>query len=194
MNTNDEVKVFAQVGLMKEPKWLRGTLLEAHFPESGYLVQTSGNKIWSDKVKRYERLVCKDGIYPAVIEFENKHWNSLKNFISDAMSKFFPNEKLIIKEEEKIISACDEVVTINSGITEVESIASFAEHPVWEVQTWHSIPSTRWEPGDVDCKLIGNAFSSLSGAKIFVDAVWSVHSDCYWTSLEENNSIFDGDF
>lgn len=180
MKSNDKVKVFAQVGLMKEPRWLNGILLEDSFPESGYLVQTSGNKVWSDKVKRLYTLDCVDGVYPKVVKFEDKNWNDLKDLITKGINNFFPKEPIVIKEEEKIISAYNDMVTISADITEVESISAFYEHPVWAIHTWHETASTRWEPADVDCKLFGNAFNSIDGAKCFIDAVWSIVSEGYW--------------
>lgn len=177
MKANDEIRVFAKLGLMKEPRWLKGKMLEEHFPEDGYLVEVNGNKIWAekDKVKRYEKLSEND-----VIDFENKTWESLKKLIIEAMNKFFPNIDYKINEEEKIISANCDAVTIGCDKDEVESIVAFRERACWSVLIWKTIPATRFEPQDVDSILFGNGYNVFTGASIFMDGVWKSISDYHF--------------
>lgn len=183
MNTNDKVKVFTKIGKMRQEKWIVGTLLES-FPESGFLVGSHGNNIWVDKSNSHTIKKFNRSNKEMVVEFENNSWEKLKQLISEGMNKFFPDVKLVIDEKEKCISALNDGVTISSGITEVESIACFSELPTWEVNVWRTIPATRWEPEDVDCKLAGDGTSAFAAAKVFLDVVWRETMDDYWCQFD----------
>ena len=105
--TGDKVRVNAKLGKMRESKWIEGTILESDF-EDDVLVETRFQKVWSPRraVKMFKKLEydSTNHVWPAVEEFKNKYWNDLKSSVSKALEEFFPNIKMVVDEEEKIIN------------------------------------------------------------------------------------------
>lgn len=191
MNNGDLVKVFTQIGSMKKPRWLVGNAIDCDFPELGILVETHSNTVWSEstKVKKFSRLGYdnKTGLCPALVDFQNKNWDYLKNHVSKAMERFFPNVDVQYDDKEKIIYAMDKHITIGAEVSEVESIAAFTEVPGWGVEIWKEIPATRWEPSNVDSASFGVTYTSMLAARLFLNAIWQVQHDSYWDGESWND-------
>lgn len=178
-----EHKIFAQVGNLKSPRWMRGKVIEQYL-DGNTLVEAYGQKITipSKDVKEYKRIRYdrEKQEFTELKEFANKDWESLKQTLTEAMNKFFPEENIEIDEKEKVIYAFNDCLSISGGIFEVETISSFVETPQWSVVEYRTIPSTRWEPEDVEEKNVGHSANYVSAAKLFLDAVWNIKNEGYW--------------
>lgn len=179
MKPGDKIKAFVQVGLMRKPKWLRGTLLESN------MVEVSGNKVCADKIKLWQPLEYVDGRWPKLDSFREDNWEDLKKVVTDSVERYFPGEKLRIDDEEKIIYVNDDL-TVAAGVREMETIAAFREIPVWTVSYFKGIAATRWEPEDVEEVNCGDSSTTIGAARILVDNLWKFHTEGYWESLEES--------
>lgn len=178
MKTGDKVKAFVQIGLMKEPKWLRGTLVEEG------VVEVNGNRLVLDRSKYllWEPLEYKDGKCRVLDDFAESTWNELKVLVNDAAAHFLPGEEVKFDEDEKVITVGD--VSVSPGTEELKTIVSFREIPVWRVTYWKYIAATRWEPPDadeVDCGY-GNAFNA---ARILIETILKFKRDAYWENLAD---------
>jgi len=178
-----EHKIFAQVGNSKNPRWMRGKVIEK-FPDGIILVEVYGQKITvSDKdVKEYKRIKYdqEKQEFIELKEFVEKNWESLKKNVTEAAGKFFPEEHIKIDENEKIIYALDDCLSICGSVFEVETISSFVEVAEWSIVEYKQLPATRWEPEDFDEKQIGHAANNISASKIFLDSIWSAKCSNYW--------------
>lgn len=181
----EKVKVYAEVGLMKKPKWIVGTYLD-ELPMNGAMVEVHGNKIISDiyRVKRYKRLEFKNGSCPEVDKFVATYWDTLKNIISAGFTHLLGPKapKIEIDEEEKIISVQDGWISISPGIVERESIIEFSEHPTWSVSIAFSSHGTWDSPPDVDVSEIGECSNVVGAAELFVNTVWKENNRGFWES------------
>ena len=175
MKTGDKIKAFVQVGLMKEPRWLQGTLLE------GGEVSVYGIKLHLEtgKVKLWQPLV--DG---KLDSFREDGWEDLKRVVADAVGKFFPHDQIRFDDEAPAIYVNHLVVAV--GVKEMETIASFREIPVWTVSYFKGIAATRWEPDDVEEVDCGDSSTTIGAARIIVDNLWEYHTEGYWESLNES--------
>ena len=179
MKPGDKIKAFVQVGSMRNPRWLLGTLLE------GNVVEIHGNKVCADKIKLWRPLEYVDGRWPQFDSFREENWEDLKKVVTDSVERYFPGEKLRIDDEEKIIYVNDDL-TVAGGVKEMETIAAFREIPVWTVSYFKGIAATRWEPEDVEEVNCGDSSTTIGAARILVDNLWKFHTEGYWESLEES--------
>lgn len=213
MKNGDQIKAFVKVGLMREEKWTKGTLIASNvgislqelkdlgfYPrvqhQNEYLVDVAGNRLIlaPDKVRLWEPLkfVQKDNndYYCEKIEnFVSKQWEDLKQKCLSSVEKFFPEVKLTINEEEKIISVEDQYgpyLTVACGVMEKKSIARFFEAPAWEVVLWAPTPGTRWEPPDVEEKNCGFSETTIGTARLLVDNIWRIRTEEYWQGLQDS--------
>lgn len=213
MKNGDQIKAFVKVGLMRQEKWTKGTLIASntgiglqelkdlgfyprveHQPE--YLVDVAGNRliITPDKVRLWEPLkfVQKenhDYFCDKIEDFMSKQWTDLKQKCLSSVKQFFPEVKLTINEEEKTISVEDRhgpYLTVSCGVMEKQSIARFFEVPAWEVVLWAPTPGTRWEPPDVEEKNCGFAETTIGAARLLVDSLWRIRTDEYWQGIQDS--------
>mgnify|MGYP006269303223 CR=1 FL=1 len=188
-----EHKCFVQLGKAKNPEWINCKLLEK-LPDHTFLVECHGQKLVVERVKEYKKIKYnfEKQEFSEVEEFVNRNWEEMKNVLSDAVSKFFPNEKLVIDEKEKIIYAMDNSVSIGGSVFEVESIARFQDVSQWNIVRYKPIYATRYEPEDVDEINVGHSVNNIFAAKIFIDEMWRLNCEGYW----ENKSyeIFADEF
>lgn len=180
MKVGDKIKAYVQVGLMKKPRWIRGTMLEDG------MVEVSGNKLKPDcmNVKLWQPLKYIDGRCPEIESFRDENWEGLKRVVTESVARFFPEDEVRVDEDEKIISVAD--INVCVGVKEAASIAAFREVPVWTVTYFRHVPATRWEPDDVDEVNCGDSSTTIGAARILVDALWKFHTDGYWAAIEEN--------
>lgn len=180
----EKIKVFAKVGLMKEGRWLKGIILEEY--ENIFIVETYGNKLSIEKnlVKPVREMIHDNetGRYPGLDNFVEDNWSDLKNYILESIKFFFPEVKIKLNEEDKIIECEEFGVSVTSSIKEIETISCFMEKPVWEVSSFHTIPATRYEPEDISESVVYSESSTVGAAKAFLDFIWSVKSQGYWES------------
>jgi hypothetical protein len=87
-------------------------------------------------------------------------------FLEAALPKLLPGEK--IRVENGIVYGGGDFVTIQETEIERPTIAGPRKFPGWSVSTWHYIPSTRWEPADVDEKEVGQYPSWTQAAEAFL--------------------------
>lgn len=178
-----EYKIFAKVGNCKKPRWMRGQVIE-QYPNGTTLVEAYGQKmtIPSGNVKEYRRIGYdrEKQEFTELKEFVNKDWEALKQILTEAMNKFFPGEEIKIDEEEKIIYAFDDCLSISGGVFEVETISAFVETPQWSIVEYRQISATRWEPEDLEEKNVGHSSNYIGAAKLFLDAVWNIKNEGYW--------------
>lgn len=180
----ENYKVFVQLGKQKNPKWTSGKVLEFFHLINDYLVETHGQQLVLNhqNVKAYKKAKYNQEKrdFAEIIEFNEKNWDKLKNILSEAMKEFFPNEKININEEEKIIYAMQDQLSISCGIFEVEAFSFFQDVAEWSVVAYKPIPATRYEPEDVQEINLGKSANNISAAKIFIDSIWSLKCESYW--------------
>jgi hypothetical protein len=181
MKTGDKIKAFVQVGLMRKPRWILGTLVEEN------VVQVSGNKVCLErgKIKLWQPLEYVDGRWPKFDSFREENWKDLKKIVTESVERYFPGEHIRIDDEEKIIYV-NEDLSVGPGVKEMETIAAFREIPVWTVTHFRGIAATRWEPADVEEVNCGDSSTTIGAARILVDNLWKFHTEGYWESLEES--------
>jgi hypothetical protein len=178
MKPGDKVKAFVQIGLMKKPEWVKGTLVEEG------VVNVSGNRLSLEpgNIKLWETLEWKDGTCSELDSFAEENWESLKEHVSEGMKHFFPDVSLRFDDEERIVYACDDGISIGAGVTEIKTIARFKEVPVWMVNEYHTFYYGRMQPPDVDEVCVGESASSWKAARILLDAIWKMRADAFWES------------
>lgn len=176
MKPGDKIKALVQIGLMKEPRWLRGTLVEQGIAE------VNGNRLSLEpgKIMLWEPLEWVDGICPAIEDFAEDNWEGLKEYVAKGMKEFFPEENYRFDDRERIVYACDDNISIGAGLTEVKSIGRFFEVPTWTVTEYRTQYYGRMQPPDVDEVLLGESRSSIGAARILVDAIWKARNDSFW--------------
>jgi hypothetical protein len=174
MKTGDKIKAFVQVGLMKSPRWLKGTLVEPG------KVDVNGNVLSLEpgKIKLFRAL--EKG---AAEKFAEENWDNFKEVLSAAKEKFFPLESLRFDDEEKVAYLAEDI-SIAVSVNEAHSIARITEYPTWAVCVLHKIPATRWEPEDADEAEVGDSPNNVTAAKIAIDTLWRYSTMGYWESLE----------
>lgn len=211
MKNGDQIKAFVQIGLMKKPEWVKGTLVACNRDlglqelkdlgfkarvkhEDEYLVEIHGKNHYLEpsKVRLWEPLkfvqINHEYHCEKVDDFINSNWEGLKARCQDAVNKFFPDVKLNINEEEKVISVEDQYgpyLTVACGVKEIQSIARFFEVPAWEIVLWVQIPATRWEPADVEERNCGFSQTTIGAARLLVDNIWNLRSGDYFQNLQD---------
>lgn len=179
----ENYKVFVQLGKQKNPKWTNGKVLK-RYNNNTYLVETHGQELvlTNDCIKLYKKSTYnkEKRSFNEIIEFTEKNWDDLKNIITDAMDEFFPDEKINIDENEKIIYALQDQLSISGGIFEIESLTCFQDVAEWSVVAYKPIPATRYEPEDVDEVYLGHSMNNINAAKIFIDSIWNLKCENYW--------------
>lgn len=188
LKTGDNVRVFAKLGKMREEKWLDGIVLESFDHE--LLVDTKFQKIWisnDHKVKQYEKLEydSTNHVWPAVEEYKSKYWNDLKSCVSKALENFFPNTKMVVDEEEKIITIDSH--SIAAGIEERETFYSFMQVPVWNVCVEVYYSGSRDEPPSSDLSDVGCSASSIGATHILINSMMTEKVGSYFDNLVESS-------
>lgn len=186
MEINDKVKVFTQVGLMKEPRWLQGTYLD-EVPDGHAMVLVSGNRIMCDarKIKKHIRLERdENGNCPGLDRFIDQYWDQLKSIVSLGVAKLLaPNPpKIEIDEDEHIISIDGGAISIGSSVVEKETFMEFRETPTWAVSVAVGTSGSRWEPPDVDICDVGECQNVVGAAQLFVETIWKEMHRGFWES------------
>jgi len=211
MKNGDEIKVFAQVGLMKKPRWIKGNLIACNRNleiqelknlgfkvrvnhQDEYLVDVYGNKLFltSENVREWRPL--KFGSSPEfkcdkMDDFVARQWEDLKKKCQDSVAQFFPEIVLKFDDKEHTISVEDNYgpyLTVAPAVCEKKSIVAFFEVPAWEVVYWVPVPATRWEPPDVDEKNCGFAETTIGAARLLVDNIWKIRSEDYWQGISDS--------
>lgn len=176
-------KAFVQLGLWKNPRWTCCVVLE-NYQDDTSLIEVCGNKIIVDnnKIKKHERIEYnfEKREFTELTNFMNNNWEELKLSIIDAMNKFFPDEEIKVDEDEKIIYALDNSLSISGGIFEIETISSFKEVAEWSIVGYKPLPSTRWEPEDVQEIDLGHSRNTIKATKIFIDNIFQIKCEGYW--------------
>lgn len=178
MKIGDKVKVFTQVGLMKKPEWLRGTLVEDGVAE------VHGNRIATEygKVKLWKPIPHDDTGCPKVREFALNQWEELKQVVTNAVRHFLPEKEVKFDDQEKTVEV--EGVTLYPDHKEMETIAEFREIPCWTASYWVTTYS-RTEPPDADEVVCGHAFNATQAARILIDSVLKNRADDYWQGVAD---------
>lgn len=181
MKPGDKIKALVQIGLMKKPQWLQGTLVEQG------VVNVNGNRLSLDtgKIMLWEPVEWKDGYCQELDQFAEENWESLKEIVTEGMKYFFPKEKVRFDDNEKIVYACGDALSIGPGITEIKSIARFKQVPTWIVTEYRTMYYGYMQPPDVDEIEVGQSRSSLGAARILIDYIWKYQAESFWDSKEE---------
>jgi len=171
------VKGFTKLGSQTKEKWTRGTYIGNNKVEfwTGVVVTLP-----DDKIKEYKRFERIGKEYPEQSDFVNKNWNKLKEDVKESVSKFFPQVKLEIDEEDYVIYALENSVSICPAIIERESIFAFTETSTWQVCVEINYPSTRWEPSTSELSEISESPNTITASRMFLDAVWKYSTEDYW--------------
>lgn len=179
MKSGDKVKCFAQVGLMKEPRWLNGI-----FVEPG-IVEIHGNRVCLEtgKIKGWRPLPHDDNGCPAVREFTQSNWENLCRIVTQASDNFIPNDTVVFDEDEKTIEI--DGITIAADYTEVTTIADIRETPCWTVSYWVQSSYSYLQPPDADEVVCGHAFNNYDAARLLIDSVLKCRADAYWDSQRQ---------
>jgi hypothetical protein len=189
--TGDKVRVNAKLGKMRESKWIEGTILESDF-EDDVLVETRFQKVWSSRkaVKIFKKLEydSTNHVWPAVEKFKNKYWDDLKSCVSKALEEFFPNIKMVVDEEEKIINIDN--YSIGSGIEERETLTSFIELPVWNVSVEAYYEGNIDEPPSSDLIDVGSSASSTGAARFLIESMMKDKIGSYFDNIVGFDSFY----
>jgi len=171
------VKGFARLGSQTKEKWTRGTYIGNNKVEfwTGVVLTLPDNKI--KEYKRFERIGRE---YPDQSDFVNKTWDKLKENIIDSVGRFFPEVKIEVDEEEHIVYALQNAISICPAIIERESILAFTEMSTWQVCVEVNYPSTLWEPGSSDFAEISESPNPITASKMFLDTIWKNYTEDYW--------------
>jgi hypothetical protein len=180
MKTGDKIKAFVQIGLMRKPRWVVGQYVAQEGDNHKVFVASQDLTLAWNKVKLYQPVEYKDGFCVALDDFVENNWEELKSVITDSVGHFFPGEPVSIDENEHMITVMG--ISVASGVTEVETIASFREIPSWIVSYYESIPATYWDPPDADEVVCGNSPGVVQAARILIDGIWKFKADGYWES------------
>mgnify|MGYP006266893325 CR=1 FL=1 len=182
LEIGDEVRVFTQVGLMKAPKWLRGTFLD-EVPNDQAMVEVSNNKLIADirRVKKYRKVGSID-------EFVSKYWKDLKSIISISIPKLLgPNHPQIeINDEDNIISVYNGAISIAPELIDRETFLEFLNTPSWVVSIAVPTGGGAWEPPDVDICAVGDRPHVVNAAELFVETIWKESNKSFWESAAEH--------
>jgi hypothetical protein len=179
MKIGDKVKALVQIGLMKEPKWLRGTLVEENTVE---MIHGSRLVLEYGKIKLWKPLPHDETGCPKVKEFAQTQWEELKQTVTEAAKHFLPNEEVKFDEEEKTVEIAG--VTLHPDLTEIETIAEFKEIPCWVASYWVTTYSHS-EPPDADEVICGHAGSPDNAARLLIDSVLKNRADDYWQGVAD---------
>ena len=211
MKNGEQIKVFAKVGLMKKPQWIKGNLIACNRNlglqelkdlgfkarvkhEDEYLVEIHGNRLYLKPTDVREWRPLKFGPSPEfkcekMDEFISNNWEDLKKKCQDAVLKFFPEVTLKFDDKENTIGVEDgygPYLTVAPAVLEKQSIAAFFEVPAWEVVHWVSTAGTRWEPPGVDEVNCGFAETTIHAAELLVNKLWQYHTEDYWQGLRDS--------
>lgn len=175
MKPGDQVKALVQIGLMREPKWLEGTLLEDG------LVEVNGNRLRLEpgKIKRWRPL---EDHQERIDEFAQTQWEELKESVKAAARHFLPNDEIKFDEMERIAEIDN--VSILPSLAEITTIAEIREAPCWTA-AYYVTTYSHTEPPDCDEVICGNAFSPDQAARLLVDTVFRNRADAYWESVSD---------
>jgi len=186
-NLGDSIKMFAQIGSMKKPRWIAAKYLD-DVPPNNCMVEIHGQSLLfdKDKIRKYIKIAYdKNGECPDLIKFQNNHWDYLKKIITPAMDAFHAGVDYRFDEKEKAVYAFNDALVLSGGVIERESIVSFFETTAWCISITQSIGGSYWEPPSEDSVDLGSAIDSISAAKLFVDTVWKCKCEDYWNSVHD---------
>lgn len=178
MKIGDKVKAFVQIGLMRNPKWIKATLVEEN------TVEVHGNLLTLErgKIKGWSPLPHDDEGCPKVREFAQTQWEELKESVLKAALHFLPDDSVKFDEEEKTVEIAG--VSLHPDLTEIETIAEFKEIPCWVASYWVTTYS-RSEPPDADEVICGHAGSPDNAARLLIDTVLKERANAYWDSVSD---------
>ena len=168
------VKGFAKLGLQKKENWARGTYLgnnKVEFWTGAVLILEDRN------IKEYRRIESNSTVQS---DFINSSWEALKDNVQQAVSAFFPDVCVQFDEDEHIIYALDNCLSICPAIVEKNTFCSIIEIPTWQVCEEVYYSSTQWEPSGSDLCEVADSPNPISAAKLFVDRIWSYKTDGFW--------------
>jgi hypothetical protein len=177
------IKAFVQIGLMKQPKWLKGTLIKRDDQNSTVSVSGQTLVVENTNVKEFRELSYANGVCEEIENFKNQNWEELKTVVTDALAKFFPNQEIRADEEEKILYiGPDDDLTIGPSMVERKTIVSFIEQPCWTV-TFYKMVYSYSEPPDADEVNCGDSTTSIGIARILVDTLWRFKTEEYFETI-----------
>ena len=171
------VKGFAKLGSQTKEKWTRGTYIGNNNVEfwTGVVVTLP-----DDKIKEYKRFERIGQEYPEQAKFTGDTWNQLKGNIKESVGLFFPKVNLEIDEDEHIVYALGNSISICPAIIERESISAFTETSTWQVCVEVNYPSTLWEPSTSELSGVSESPNTITAARMFLDAIWRYSTEDYW--------------
>ena len=171
------VKGFAKLGSHTKENWTRGTYIGNNKVEFWTGVAIT---LTEDKIKEYKRLERTEQEYPQQTKFISDTWHKLKENIKESVSNFFPQVKLEVDEDEHIIYALGNSISICSAIIERESISAFTETSTWQVCIEVNYPSTLWEPSTSELSGVSESPNPITAARMFLGAIWKYSTEDYW--------------
>lgn len=133
-----------------------------------------------NKIKEYKRLERTGQEYPEQTKFVDDSWQKIKENIKESVGLFFPNIHLEIDEDEHIVYAFGNSISICPAIVEREGIFAFTETSTWQVCVEVNYPSTFWEPSTSDIAAVSESPNPITAARMFLDTVWKYSTEDYW--------------
>jgi hypothetical protein len=97
--------------------------------------------------------------------------DSLVAFLNEALPRLLPGET--IRVEDGIVYGAGDAVTIQETEIERKTILGPQKFPGWSISRWNYIPSTQWEPADVQEEEIGTYNGWLQAASAFLIELFS---------------------
>ena len=177
------VKGFTKLGSQTKEKWTRGTYIGNNKVEfwTGVVVTLT-----DDKIKEYKRFERIGQEYPEQAKFTQDNWHQLKENIKESVGLFFPKVNLEIDEDEHVVYAFGNSISICPAIIERESILAFTEASTWQVCVEVSCPSTLWEPSSSELSEVSESPNPITAARIFLDTIWKYSTEDYWQNKYDN--------
>jgi hypothetical protein len=169
------VRAFAKLGNQREAHWKDAMYLgnnTVEFRQGTVLI------LKDEEIKRIKKLDCVDGEWPALKEFVDNNWESLKSVVVDAMGKFFPEVVYTFDEKEHIVKANH--FFISPAVVEFESWDAFTEQTVWQLSAEMYRAGSYWEPPDVDIADMDCGKNSDFIVRKLLDAIWNDKTEAYW--------------
>lgn len=178
-----DIKALVQVGLMRKPNWLTGTLIERGPEKSTVLVSGNTVVVENYNVKEWKPLKFVDGVCKEIQDFQNSTWDEVKQVVKNALDNFFPDEVVRFDEDEKIIYiGTNDDLSIGSGVTERTSIVRISELPCWSLSFFKTFYS-HMQPPDVDEINCGDSTTAIGIARILIETLSRFRIEEYFENV-----------
>lgn len=172
---SSKVRVFAKLGLQKQPRWTNAIYLGNNTVEFNHGAVLT---LDDEHIKLLKKLEIVDGEYPALKEFVDKNWDKLKVVVNEAMGKFFPDVAYNFDDKEHTVKVGE--FFISPAVVDHESRDCFTETAGWQLSVEMYRAGSYWEPPDVDIADLEHGKDNNFIVRKLLDAIWNANTEAYW--------------